>query len=207
MPGMLYLAEPECLPPALQTALLRLVRKRGGHAPRMVASARRGLQKLVSAGTISTELANALGSFRIKVPSLRDRSEDIPALLSHFIENIAKRSGSTPCQLTLELFDAARKRPWLGNLLELESAAEGLMSRAAEGLLQVADLDDILKFVHAEANPLRRKEVSQRRARALLFTCNGDTLRAAQVLGVSRSSMYRMLKQKSSAQSPHSTAD
>jgi DNA-binding NtrC family response regulator len=192
--GMLYLAKPECLSLAMQEALLRLIRKPGDRALRVVAFSQSGLRPLVRAGTFSAKLANSLEALRITIPSLRDRSEDIPALLSHLVENIVERSGAPSCQLTLGLLDAAMKRPWLGNIIELESAAEGLMKRASKGPLHVVDLEAVLGPVRSEILPLRLEDVVQHHIRTVLFTCNGNVLHAAKVLGISRSTLYRMLK-------------
>jgi DNA-binding NtrC family response regulator len=199
--GMLYLPRPERLPRVAQTALLRLLRERGSQAPRIVAFAERGLRPLVSTGGFSAELADSLGALRIALPPLRERREDIPELLTHMLHGLAAQSGKTPPQLAPDLLDAAMKLPWPGNFVQLHSAAEGLMEQAANLVLHAGDLETVLGAIpqppprdRREIRMVRLDDVIQEHLRAVLFACNGNKLRTAEVLGISRSTLYRMLE-------------
>ncbi len=132
---MFYISRPSLLSPMVQTALLRLVRRYGSQAPRIVAFAEHGLRPLVSANGFSAELADCLGALRIVAPLLRDRRDDIPQLLSNLIRHLVTPSSAPPPQLAQDLMDAARIFPWPGNLDQLYSAAEGLMKRADRNIL------------------------------------------------------------------------
>jgi DNA-binding NtrC family response regulator len=191
--GMLYLSHPERLPRSAQTALLRLIRKRGSQGPRIVALAERGLRPLVSSGGFSAQLAESLGALRIVLPPLRDRREDIPALLTHILQEVAAQSKITPPQLAPDLLDAAVKLPWLGNFSQLHSAAEGLMERLGKGQLHALDLETVLGPDRCEIRTMRLDDVIHEHIRTVLFACNGNKKYAAQVLGVGRSTLYRML--------------
>jgi DNA-binding NtrC family response regulator len=197
--GMLYLSQTECVPLTIQEALLRLMRKRGSQMPRMVAFAEWGLRPLVREGKVSPELASSLGALVIKIPSLRDRSEDVSAILCHILENIARKSGTVTPQLTTDLLDAAMKQPWLGNLIELYSAAEGLMKHAAKGSLDAHDLEAVLGPVLCETRTMRLDDVIRQHIRTVLFACHGNKQQAARLLGISRSSLYRMLHNEAHA--------
>ncbi len=96
--------------------------------------------------------------------------------------------------------DAARILPWPGNLPQLYSAAEGLMKHANRRVLHASDLDAVLGSASQPASPhpqetrmLRLDDVIQEHIRSVLVACNGNKLRAAEVLGISRSTLYRML--------------
>ena len=198
--GLLYLPRPDSLPRTAQIALLRLVRKRGPHTPRIVAFAEHSLRPLVTSGGFSAELADSLGSLRITIPPLRDRREDIPALLTHILQNIATQSGAPPPQLAPDLLEAAARHPWYGNLNELHSVAEGLMERASNLVLHTPDLQAVLDATpqppqrdRRAIRMMRLDDVIQEHIRAVLFACNGNKLRTAEVLGISRSTLYRML--------------
>jgi DNA-binding NtrC family response regulator len=198
--GMFYILRPDQLPAIAQAALLCLVRRYGPRAPRIVAYAERGLRPLVTANGFSPELAEFLGSLRIAIPPLRDRREDIPHLLSSLVERIAAESGAPLPQLAPDLVDAARRRHWKGNLPQLCSAAEGLMGRANQRILHASDLDAVLGSISQPASAqlheirmIRLEDVIQEHIRSVLFACNGNKLRAAEVLGISRSTLYRML--------------
>ena len=192
--GVLYLTHPECFPLAIQDALLLLTRKSGAHTPSVIAFSQRGLRPAVRAGSFSAELADSLESIRIRVPTLRERSEDIPALLSHLIASIADRTGAPPCQLAPGLLDAARRRPWLGNLIELRGTAENLMKNASKNLPNDADCEALFGPPRSEVSLLKLDNVVRRHILYVLVTCNGDKARTAEILGISRSTLYRMLK-------------
>ncbi len=199
--GMFYIPRPERLSRIAQTGLLRLIRRRGPKSPRIVAFAERGLRPLVSGSGFSADLAECLGALRIAIPPLRDRSEDIPQLLAHMLRTIAAQSGITAPQLAPDLVDAARRIPWHGNLPQLYSAAEGLMERATHLALHASDLEAVLGTIpqsstrdRHEIRMMRLDDIIQEHIRAVLFACNGNKLRTAEVLGISRSTLYRMLE-------------
>lgn len=199
--GMFYLPRPERLPQAAQTGLLRLLRERGSQAPRIIAFAERGLRPLVTTDGFSPELADALGALRIALPSLRQRREDIPDLLTQMLQDFAAQTGRTPPQLAPDLLDAAMKLPWLGNFVQLQSAVESLMQHADKLVLHADDLQSVLGAV-PQPLPLNRHEIRmvsldnviKEHVSAVLFACNGNKLRTADVLGISRSTLYRMLE-------------
>jgi two-component system response regulator HydG len=211
--GMFYIPRPERLSRLAQTALLRLIRKRGPQTPRIVAFAERGLRPLVSASGFSAELADCLGALRIAIPPLRDRREDIPQLLAHMLDSIAAESGTPSSQLAPGLLDAARRLPWQGNLTQLHSAARGLMERVTTSVFHASDLEAVLgaipqpsRYDRREIRMMRLDDVIQEHIRAVLFACNGNKLRTAEVLGISRSTLYRMLDTQPCAPSIDSTS-
>lgn len=199
--GMFYLPRPESLSHDVQTALLRLLRERGSQAPRIVAFAERGLRPLVTTSGFSAELADSLEALHITLPSLRERSDDIPELLSRLLQELATNLQRTPPMLAPELLDAARKSPWPGNFPQMQAAVQGLMELTGKSVLHAADLRSVLGTV-TQPLPLDRNEIRmvsldkiiQEHIRAILFACNGNKLRAADILGISRSTLYRMLE-------------
>lgn len=197
--GMFYISSPEHLSHNIQDALLRLLRRHGPQAPRVVAYTERSLRPLISTIDFSAELADSLGALRIVLPPLRDRSEDIPQILAHMLQSISARSGARLPELSLDLMDAARLLPWRGNLTQLYAAAEGLMERANRLILYAPDLDAVLGAIapaelHSpQIRMLRLDDVVQEHIRAVLFACNGNKVHTAEILGISRSTLYRML--------------
>ncbi len=199
--GMFYLPHPESLSPEVQTALLRLLRERGSQAPRIVAFAERGLRPLVTTAGFSAELADALEALRITLPSLRERSDDIPELLTQLLQNFAAHLHRKPPMLAPDLLDAATKSPWPGNFPQMQAAVQGLMELTGKPVLHAADLRSVLGTV-TQPLPLDRSKIRmvsldniiQEHIRAILFACNGNKLRAADILGISRSTLYRMLE-------------
>jgi DNA-binding NtrC family response regulator len=198
--GTLYVRQPERLSRTAQRTLLRLMRERGAQAPRIVAFAERGLRPLVGAGGFSPELADALGAIRIALPPLRERREDVPDLLTHMLRHTATRLGVIPPEVGGDLLEAAMRSVWAGNLPQLQKAVGGLMERAGGAVLHAADLEAVMGAIPSAVQRERRdvrmvslETVVHDHIRAVLFACNGNKLRTAEVLGISRSTLYRML--------------
>ena len=198
--GMLFLPQPERLSRTTQTSLLRLLREHGSQAPRIIAFAERGLRSMVSSGGFSAELADALTALRITMPSLRDRAEDIPNLLIHMLQALSTQRCVPAPTLTPGLLEAATKLSWPGNLAQLHAAADGLLARTSKGALLPEDLVAVRSTIsqpmqreRRETRMARLDDVIQEHIRAVLSECNGNKLRTAEILGISRSTLYRML--------------
>jgi two-component system NtrC family response regulator len=145
--GTLFLDEVAELPPALQSKLLRVLQERvvdvvGRDTPvpvnvRVVAATNRELPQLVREGRFREDLLYRLNVVELRVPALRERPEDIPPLVRHFVARFAgDRDVSVPEPLLAELL----RRPWPGNVRELENACERLVILCAGDTLDVRDL-------------------------------------------------------------------
>jgi DNA-binding NtrC family response regulator len=203
--GLIYLPEAERLSRPAQTGLLRLLRAQGPKGTRIVAFVGRGLKPYVSAGYFSAELAGSLASLRIGLPSLRDRSSDIPLLIHYRLQHLRMKQSEQglavrPMYLSEAFLEAAVRYAWPENLIQLHRAVDWLMEHRAGQTLTSADLDAALETV--SQRPVQRSEaarlikldkVVQEHIRGVLLACNGNKLRAAEVLGISRSTLYRML--------------
>ena len=197
--GMLYLAEPDRLSQAAQAGLMRLLRERGSNAPRLVTFAERGLRSLISACGFSSELANSLGALQIEVPPLRQRTEDIPLLAGHLLRRQAESLSLRPPALADDFFDAAGSLPWPGNLDQMQAALRWMLEHGGS-VLHGADLHASLTALAqtasagpAEPRLVRLDQIVREQVHAVLMACNGNKLRAAEILGISRSTLYRML--------------
>jgi DNA-binding NtrC family response regulator len=202
--GTLYLAQPERLSRAAQAGLLRLLQHRGSPAPRVVTCAEHGLRPLTGASGFSSELANALGALQMELPPLRKRSEDIPSLVAHMLRQHAGRLAvdGQPVEipaLAADFLPTAARIPWLGNLDQMDAALGWLLIHGGD-TLHGEDLYTALTAVEqtssTDAPPVRLVPLDQiirEQVHAVLLACNGNKLRAAEILGISRSTLYRML--------------
>jgi DNA-binding NtrC family response regulator len=198
---MIYLCHPERIPQTVQSKLLRLMRERGSSAPRVVTFADRGLRSLVSVGTFSAELAESLGALRITLPPLRERQDDIPALLTGMVREQAELLGVPVPQLEADLLELASGQAWPGNFAQLRDVALNLVKHAGLEPLRAADFEAILGKLPTPPRRDRREvrmvsldRILHEHIRAVLSACNGNKLRAAEVLCISRSTLYRMLE-------------
>lgn len=198
--AFVFLPEVERLSPAAQHGLLRLLRTRRSHGFSVVAAASEDLRALVSVGRFSSELAEALGSVRIAVPALKDRIEDLPMLLNQMLSVRCQTSEYAIPQLTEEFLRTAMQHTWPGNLEELAHVVDLLLAQYDQGeVLQLSHLQAALRSGH-EPKPtpqatrmIKLDTVVQEHIYAVLRGCRGNKLRAAEVLGISRSTLYRML--------------
>jgi len=211
--GLLYLPEAEALSRTAQAGLLRLLREQNSRSPRVVAFVGRGLKPLISAGFFSPELAGTLGALRIALPELRDRTTDIPLLLHDCLQETCRRreitdARSRPVYLSDEFLLAAMRSNWPGNLHQMQDVVDWLLEHKTGGTLNAGDLQAALDALNQASSSrprgprmVRLEQVVQQHIREVLMGCNGNKLRAAEVLGISRSTLYRMLE---SSEAPES---
>jgi DNA-binding NtrC family response regulator len=206
--GVLYLPHFTRLTLSSQRALLRILRLRGPQAVRLIAFAEEDLRGLVAAGSMLAELADMLQSVRICVPALSQRAEDLPLLANHLLERLARHKGDPLPPPDASFASALQAAEWPGNFRDLHRALRHALQQAAGRPLTGEHLSAALEAIHASrpATPaparqklLRLDHVVQRHVRDVLVSCGGNKLRAAQALGISRSTLYRMLEQPHNA--------
>jgi formate hydrogenlyase transcriptional activator len=151
--GTLFLDEVGDIPPALQPKLLRVLQEQeferlgSGRTHkvevRLVAATNRDLLKMVARGQFRTDLYYRLNVFPILLPSLRERREDIPALVTHFVKLFSRRMGKQVDSISPETMSAFQWYSWPGNIRELQN----LVERAV-----ILSRDDVLP------NPLHKQQ-------------------------------------------------
>ncbi len=201
----LFLPEVGQLSPLAQNHLLRFLRTRRAGAFSVAASTSEDLRALVSMGRFSAELAQALGFVRVNVPCLKDRVEDIPMLLTQTLAARAHAAGRPVPQVSEPLLRAAMQHAWSGNLAELAVVAHELLANAVDGVeLGLSDwaraiaIERPTKPQPKQVRMVPLDTIVQEHICAVLRGCRGNKLRAAEVLGISRSTLYRMLEASTS---------
>jgi len=132
--GTIFLDEIGELSPEVQIALLRVLQERefervGNSQPisvdvRVLAATNRNLEAAVSAGTFREDLFYRLNVFPIRVPSLRERKDDIPLLVEYLVERYAKRAGKRISHIKKKTLDLFQAYDWPGNIRELQNVVE-----------------------------------------------------------------------------------
>jgi DNA-binding NtrC family response regulator len=198
--GAIFISDVDRITPHAQQSLLRLLRLRRHRRVAVIASTSRDLRSLVATNAFSADLATHLNSLRFTLPPLRERAEDIPLLANHLLQTEAARLELPVPHLNASFLTRATQQAWPGNLDQLRTVTAWLLNNRRQPELTALDLDAALAEVHAEpaaAEPVVRMipldHVVQEHVRAVLVGCNGNKLRAAEVLGISRSTLYRML--------------
>lgn len=148
--GTLFLDEIGDMPATLQTRLLRVLSdgqfyRVGGHSPirvnvRIIAATHQNLEHLVEKKLFREDLFHRLNVIRIEAPPLRERQEDIPMLLQHFLEKAAVELSETPKTMSAEFKAYVSALTWPGNVRQLQNTAHWLTVMASNNELQIDDL-------------------------------------------------------------------
>jgi len=145
--GTIFLDEIGELPPETQIALLRVLQERefervGSSQPisldvRVIAASNRDLEAAVTAGKFREDLFYRLNVFPIRMPSLRERKDDIPVLVEYFVERYAKRAGKRIHHIKKNTLDLLQAYDWPGNIRELQNVIERAVILCDGGALSV----------------------------------------------------------------------
>ena len=107
---------------------------------RMITATNRDLQKQIVAGAFREDLYFRLNVIRIAVPPLRERVDDIPILLAHFLRAFSQQHQMPTCELSPEAMDALKRHSWPGNIRELKNVVERIVLRATTTVIRCSDL-------------------------------------------------------------------
>jgi two-component system nitrogen regulation response regulator NtrX len=177
---------------------------------RVIAATNKDLEQEIEKGTFREDLYFRLSVIPIRVPPLRDRREDIPALVRHFVDLFSRENNRKPQRFTPVALDHLQKARWKGNVRELRNTVERLLIMTPGDTIDLDDLRDVVRAdaarsapVAAETNDRDRpgtlREFKESAERAFLV----DKLRenawniskTAEVIGTPRSNLYKKLEQ------------
>jgi transcriptional regulator with GAF, ATPase, and Fis domain len=230
--GTLFLDEVESMSPRLQVMLLRVlehgeVQKVGEEREskrvdvRVIAASNQDLGGLVEEGKFREDLYYRLNVFDIRVPPLRQRTEDIPLLADHFLRSFRRENGGGPESFAAEALESMARYPWPGNVRELRNSVHRAAVLAFGPEIRLADLpkeirecsgqdpggDDPDLLVDSETGEeqteLAPKLASdgwnldaqiERHIKRVLAAVDGNKTRAAELLGIPRTSLYHKLR-------------
>lgn len=185
-----------------QTDLLRVLQEReitrvGSTQPihvdyRCIAATNKNIEKLVDDGTFRPDLYYRLNVFRIDLPSLRQRWEDIPLLVNHFIGKFSASMNKPVRGISAEALELLTLYNWPGNIRELENAVERAMVLARGTELQENDFS--LRMPLPDRNGMTLEEVEREHILHILEICENNQTMAAEVLGIDRVTLHKRLK-------------
>lgn len=166
----------------------------------LVASSETSLRQMAGQGQLMPDLAFRLTAVRLAVPPLRERKEDISALAQSLLDRICRRYQQRPVALGPGSLARLLQHSWPGNVRELASVLEAALLEASHGIIRPEDLL-IPSFVETRSEPqpaLRNQNLSldatiHQHVQYVLDLNRGNKLRAARQLGISRSTLYRIL--------------
>jgi two-component system NtrC family response regulator len=203
--GTFFLDEIGDLPMALQAKLLRFLQERviervGGREEipidvRIVCATHRDLKAQIKAGLFREDLYYRLAEIVIEIPPLRERDGDCTLLAHAFVQRFAKENGRGSMHLGEDALDAIESHPWPGNVRELENCLKRAVIMAETSRITADDLG--FDSVEADLEHLNlrqvRDEAERRAVVRVLARTNGNIARAADILGISRPSLYDLM--------------
>ena len=212
--GTVFLDEVGELPVDLQAKMLRAIQEKeirpvGSTRPipinvRILAATNRDLEQAVMQGTFRRDLYFRLNVLSLRIPALRERRQDIPLLIGHFLERMARASGQEK-MLSDDAIKAMLAYDWPGNVRELENCLERSYAFTTGPLIHRTDLPrEIANLPIPESNGngngnghlkiIPMAELEKQTILRTLTELNGDKLQAARLLGIGKTTLYRKLK-------------
>ncbi|MBI2204330.1 MAG: sigma-54-dependent Fis family transcriptional regulator [Candidatus Rokubacteria bacterium] len=215
--GTCFLDEIGELTPPLQSKLLRTlqehtIRRVGGNEAipvnvRVIAATNRELHRLAAAGAFRDDLYYRLNVVTIAMPPLREHPADIPLLAQHFLEKFARAGGRAVKRLAPEALAVLTRHRWPGNVRELEHSIERAVALSSSDTLLP---DDFPPHVRSEPDRAPRlpaaamtlEDVKRWYVNKVLEEAGSNKVRAAEVLGIDRRTLYRILERQDTGEEP-----
>jgi DNA-binding NtrC family response regulator len=203
--GTIFLDEIGNLSPALQAKLLtvlqnRKVRRVGAQQEkkidiRLICATNMPLYEMVYENSFRQDLLYRINTVEIRVPALRERSEDIPLLIEHFMQVYTRKYKKPPLRLEPQVLNNLKKYEWPGNIRELQHAVERVVILSDGKVISSADL-----FLHKQRTPqkstsrtLSLEEVERKYLMELIEKNEGNISKVAKELGMTRPALYRRI--------------
>ncbi len=169
---------------------------------RLVAATNRDLQQMVNEGTFREDLYFRLNVVQITMPPLRERTEDLPILLNHFLGEFAEENHIDAPTFEPGAMQCLRRYSWPGNIRELRNFAENVVVLHRGNVIRDYDLESKfrgeMRSIDGEekvVSPLDKEENEKRLLREALADAKGNRTSAAKLLGISRRTLHRKLQQ------------
>jgi DNA-binding NtrC family response regulator len=215
--GTLLLDEIGELPVELQARLLRVlqeheVRPVGSNEripmkARIVAATNLNMKQAVREGAFRQDLYYRLNVFAIRIPPLRERKDDILLLVHHFLERYGAADGVA--DFSPEFMNRLMQYNWPGNVRELENTVQRALALSSGVRLELKDLPSTLAYrtesLSGRGDTARLQDLERRAIKEALDAVGGDRIRAAKLLGIGKTTIYRKLKEYGLEQEEGST--
>src|SRR5437899_3275028 len=203
--GTVFLDEIGDISLKTQTDLLRVLQEReitrvGGNQVikvdfRCVAATNKNIEAMIQEGTFRPDLYYRLNVFHIELPPMRERREDIPLLVEHFVRKFALAMNKHITRVAPAAMNQLQQQPWMGNVRELENAVERAMVVAQEPELREQDFIFKQQSVATPGTAGRSlDEIERAHILRVLEECGFNQSRAAEVLDIDRVTLHHKLK-------------
>lgn len=207
--GTLFLDEVGTLPIELQAKLLRAIQQKvveplGSDQSvsvdvRILAASNRNLSQLIEEKEFREDLYYRLKVMEINIPPLRERKEDIPLLIDHFVERLNRYYNKNVIGVSPSTRGLLQKYLWPGNVRELENAVEHAYILTNGAMIESNTLPPEIRYIDKNGAPptptLTNLNYEEEQIRAALMAAKGNMNEAAEILGLHRSTLWRKMKE------------
>jgi DNA-binding NtrC family response regulator len=200
--GTVFLDEIGDISLKTQTDLLRVLQEHeivrvGSNQPikvdfRCVAATNKDLEKLIEEGKFRPDLFYRLNIFRIELPALRERRDDIPLLVNHFVHKFSQQMNKRINRVAPNAMNLLQQQPWAGNVRELENSVERAMVVAQEP--EIREPDFVFKTASPNGTSKSLDEIEKAHILRVLESCDWNRTRAAEVLQIDRVTLHHKIK-------------
>ena len=224
--GTLFLDEIGDMPASLQTRLLRVLAEGeffrvGGRElirvdVRVIAATHQDLEALVQEGRFRADLLHRLDVVRLRLPPLRERRGDVPALAERFLHGAAEKFSAPPKRFSKAATERLLAYDWPGNVRELSNYIERAVTLSQGSEIRIADLPDKVRRYEMSSIPVQDTmpqqiitlhELQERYIENVLRTVQGNKTQAAKLLGLDRRTLYRKLERYNGGGSSNGRSD
>lgn len=202
--GTLFLDEIGNLPPALQTKLLRVLESRevtplGSDRPttvdvRLIAATNQPLEQLVESGEFREDLLYRINTIEIRLPPLRERLDDLPALAAHFISMASRKYRTPERSIDGKALEALASHAWPGNVRELSHTVERAVLLGEGDVLTADDFSFTSAPAGPQAQTLNLEDNERQLVETAIAKARGNISHAAKTLGITRAALYRRIE-------------
>jgi formate hydrogenlyase transcriptional activator len=210
--GTLFLDEVGDIPLELQPKLLRVLQEQeferlgSGRTlranVRLIAATHRDLAGMAAEGRFREDLLYRLNVFPVSVPALRERVDDVPDLMWHFMRIYAQKFGRQVETIPPEVLEASMRYEWPGNVRELENFVERAMITSTGRTLAPSAAELIRLSTHASERPVRLIDVERVHIARVLGQVNGELTKAAALLGIPRTTLFYKMRRLGISSTP-----
>ncbi|PLS03189.1 sigma-54-dependent Fis family transcriptional regulator [Neobacillus cucumis] len=200
--GTIFLDEIADLPLDLQATLLRTLEEKqvirvGGTTPipvnvRFLAATNKNMKELVEKGEFREDLYYRLNVFNIKIPSLRERIEDLESIFNTMLSKACEKAQRKKISLTAKAISLFQQHTWPGNLRELRNVIERIVYLHDEDTFDSFHVHEFLRADQSDEKTSEREYIT-----SILHKTNGNRTEAAKEMGISRSALYRKIQKYS----------
>jgi DNA-binding NtrC family response regulator len=162
---------------------------------RLISATNRDLKKEVAEDRFREDLYYRLNVIPIHIPPLRDRKNDIPLLVGHFLKEAGERYQQETLTVTNEALSMLLEYPWPGNVRELQNAIQFAIVKHRGKTISPADLPHEIRDFRMTCSPTKRHptRLDEDMIVAALTQAGGNKAKAARILGIGRATLYRFL--------------